>query len=241
MTYCLNLIADEKHVVFLAKCRNALLVPLGGNNDTVKSLSSRRKKGKTNQNTPSFALDGLNQKCRDILPVDPQRPLEILQHPISDDLGIAFLILEYRSDTFKVRPEASAALRICAHTREIAKKLTDKQDNRAHAPNYAQCSPMEISLDAEDNRLSFLDTLAHVCPFPCKLDRGLNSLCTSIHWQYHVIPKGRRNLLSKFAEYRVIEGTGGEREALSLCHKSSDDARVAMALINGTARKVMNL
>lgn len=60
---------------------------------------------------------------------------------------------------------------------------------------------MEIPLDTEDDRLSFLDTLAHVCPFSCKLDRGLNSLYTSIHWQYHVIPKGRRDLLSKFTEY----------------------------------------
>ena len=100
---------------------------------------------------------------------------------------------------------------------------------------------MEIALDAEDNRLSFPNTLAHVSPFPRKLDRGLNSLCTGIHWQYHVIPEGRRDLLSEFSEYRVVEGAGGEGGALGLCHQGGDDAGVAMALINGTARKVFSL
>jgi len=110
-----------------------------------------------------------------------------------------------------------------------------------HIPNYTQCSPMEIALNAEDDRLPFLDTLAHVSPFPCKLDRGLNSLCTGIHWQHHVIPESGGNLLGKFTKHRVMKGARGKGEALGLCHKRGDNARVTMALINGTTREIMNL
>ena len=92
---------------------------------------------------------------------------------------------------------------------------------------------MEILRGRKDQCLSLWNALDFVCPLPRNLDRRLNSLRTSVHWQDHVISEDRLDLLCPFREHIVVECSRGEGESLSLFAQSLDEFRVAMTLVDG--------
>ena len=95
-------------------------------------------------------------------------------------------------------------------------------------------SSVEILGSSKYQCLSLWDTLHFVCPLPRNLDSGLDSLCSGVHWQNHVISKHLLDLLCPLGEDIVVEGARGEGEARSLLGQCLDQLGVAMALIDST-------
>jgi hypothetical protein len=66
---------------------------------------------------------------------------------------------------------------------------------------------VEVLGDGEHQGLVLWNALNFVTPFARNLDRSLDCLCTSIHWQDHVKSKELGSIFGEAGEYIVIEGT----------------------------------
>ena len=89
---------------------------------------------------------------------------------------------------------------------------------------------MKIASSTKDNGLPLWNALLLICPLPGKLYRRLNSLCSCIHGQDHVIPEHFRDMLGKSSEHGVVERSGRQRQFLRLFDQRGHDPWVAMSL-----------
>ncbi|KAI6751061.1 hypothetical protein HG530_013975 [Fusarium avenaceum] len=84
----------------------------------------------------------------------------------------------------------------------------------------------------ESGSLLLGNALDLVCPLAGNLDGSLDGLCTSAHWQNHVVAKDAADLLSPLGKDIVVEGSGAESQPAGLLSKSLDELGVTMALID---------
>ena len=94
---------------------------------------------------------------------------------------------------------------------------------------------MEVARGAEDDSLAFGDAFLLIRPLARELERGFDSLSSSVHGQDHVVPEKVSDLLCEAAEHGVVERARGEREPLRLLRERGDEARVAVALVDRPA------
>lgn len=111
-SHCLDFVTDKQHIVLRAQFPNACKVARGRNDDAAHLISKVCHAGW--RDSPSLALNGLDQERRNMFSMEVQCALEILDNTIADGPNLV-IIAERRPDTLEIRTKASTAIRIGAH------------------------------------------------------------------------------------------------------------------------------
>lgn len=155
----LNLITDQKNVVFLADLSALGKVTIVRNEDTVDgSITVIFWIHKDEGDLPRFTLNGLNQEGCNFIAVLLEHLLQILGVVVPDQPGVPS-----RADVFQERTKTSPRLRVGGH-----------RDN-TNSPS------VEITLDRKDLGLAVGNLLLLVTPLTRELDSSFNGLGTSVH------------------------------------------------------------
>lgn len=155
----LNLITDQKNVVFLADLSALGKVTIVRNEDTVDgSIAVTFWIHKDEGDLPRFTLNGLNQEGCNFIAVLLEHLLQILGVIVPDQPGVPS-----RADVFQERTKTSPRLRVGGH-----------RDN-TNSPS------VEVTLDRKDLCLAVGNLLLLVTPLTRELDGSLNGLGTSVH------------------------------------------------------------
>ena len=96
---------------------------------------------------------------------------------------------------------------------------------------------MEVPLGAENDRAPLRYPFLFIRPLAREFDARFDRLCPGVHRQDHIIAKELGDLLGEGTKDGVVEGSRGQRQTLSLLHQGCHDARVAMALVDGTGSR----
>lgn len=97
---------------------------------------------------------------------------------------------------------------------------------------------MEVPCGAENDRMVLRYPFLFVRPLTRELDARLHRLRPRVHRQNHIIPEQFGDLLGEGTKDGIVECSRGQRQTLGLLHQRCHDARVAVALVNGTGSRV---
>lgn len=86
------------------------------------------------------------------------------------------------------------------------------------------------SLKRRKSYLIFRNAFLSVAPFAGQFDCCLYTLCTSVHWEHHIIPKHWCQGPCKVWKLVIMKCTWAESETLCLLHKCIDDFLITMSL-----------
>jgi len=95
------------------------------------------------------------------------------------------------------------------------------------------CPAVEVFLDGKNECLVLRNSLALVAPFPCNLDRRLDSFCTSVHGQDHLKAKHLGDGLGEFWKDIVVKSPRAESESRGLVDECLYEFRVTVTLVDG--------
>ena len=210
----LDLIADEKDIVLVAKGADLLQVAVVRHDDTC------------------FTLDGLNKECSSVLAVLLKDLTYIIHIVVANRLASRGVDA---SNVRQVWTVVLARLGVGGHSDCSELDMSARFIDCGHA--YAYGSSVEVLLDREDQSLVLRDSFNLVSPLARNLDCGLNSLSTSVHGQDHVKAKQLRGVLSEAWEHIVVERATAESQSRSLLCKSLDKLGVAVALVHSAVRR----
>src|ERR1019366_2675126 len=95
---------------------------------------------------------------------------------------------------------------------------------------------VEIVLADDDLGLVARDALVGVAPAAHRLQGGLYRLGTGVHRQYHLHAARPRQFFAEERQLVVAKRPRGQRHARRLVEQRLDDARMAVALVEGRVR-----
>jgi hypothetical protein len=188
-----------------------------------------------------LALNRFDEERGDVFAMQLERSSDVIDLAISDGVGrIAITVLW--THALEVWSKSIPALRVRAHAApsfRFRQSVTHTQ--MLISPDDADRASMEVPCGAENNRAAFRYPFRLVGPLARELDARLDCLSPRVHRQNHIISKDLGDLLGEGTENGIVECSRGQRQTLSLLNQGGHDARVAVALIDGTGSRVRTM